>query len=117
MNGQRATDDDVRRPALVVQPCGLVAVSAIDEKERQRRAPTRRDRRRLAHDGEHHVLEVGVMDGVAERRQRVHLSRARVDNRGVVMLPPGLVLLTAAVMIDSEYDGACRPRRTTEPHG
>ena len=42
------------------------------------------------------------MDGAPEGRQRVHAARSGVDQGRVVVLPAGLVLLGAAVVVDGE---------------
>ena len=56
-----------------------------------------------ADDGDHLVLEPGVLDGVPERRQRVEAAELGVGQRRVVVLPAGLVLLRAAVVVDGEH--------------
>ena len=56
----------------------------------------------------------GVLDGAPEERQRVHPAGAGVDQALVVVLPPGLVLLRPAVVVDGEEDAAAPrgpPRR------
>ena len=50
-------------------------------------------------------LETGVVDGAAERGQRVHHAGLVVDEAVVVVLPPGLVLLRAVVVVDREQHG------------
>ena len=93
---------DERRPQLVVGERDVVRVAAVDEAEPERRGPVPGDRGRVADHRDDDVLEPGVLDRAPEERQRVHAAGARVDERGVVVLPPGLVLLRAAVMVDGE---------------
>ena len=59
------------------------------------------------------VLEPGVLDRAPEPRQRVHAAGARVDEAVVVVLPAGLVLLGAPVVVDGVEHGA--PRRAAAP--
>ena len=60
---------------------------------------------RPADDRDDLVLEPGAGEGAAEDRQGVHQPELGVDQRRVVVLPAGLVLLRAAVVVDGE-DGA-----------
>ncbi len=71
----------------------------------------RRKRRRVAHDSEDDVLEAGAFHGPAEERKRVHPTRLGVDDAGVVVLPPGLILLGAAMVIHGEQHRSTGPGR------
>ena len=62
------------------------------------------------------VSRFGVVDGGTEERQRVHLPDPVVDDVAVVMFPPGLVLLRAAVVVDGEQDAPGPLGGVTEPH-
>ena len=84
--------------------------------------------RRVADDGDDDVLEPGVVHRAPEERQRVHLPDGGVDEVGLVPLPPRLVLLRAAVVVDGEQHPPARPgprrrgrrptcRSTTRPRG
>ena len=106
MDRQRPTDRDVRRPPLVVESRRLLAVSTVDEQERQRRGPAGGDDRRATDDRQHRCLESGIVDRGTEERQRVHLADPRVDHFAVVVIPSRLVLLRAPVVVDGEHDGA-----------
>ena len=75
-----------------------------------------RDRHRVADDRDDDVLEPGRVDRAAEERQRVHAAGLGVDDLGVVVLPAGLVLLRAAVVVDGEQHRARRARRRAEVH-
>ena len=99
---ERAADRHLRCPALVVGARRLDAVPAIDEEEGQRRVPVRRDDRRHSHDTDDGALEIGLVDRADEHGQRVETPGRGVDERGVVVLPPRLVLLRAAMVIDRE---------------
>ena len=63
------------------------------------------------------VFEVGRVNRAPEERQRVHLAGLGVDDLGIVVLPPGLVLLGSAVMIDGEEHRARGARRRAEIDG
>ena len=76
---------------------------------------TSRDQRRPSDDGDHRVFELGVVDGGAEERQRVHLAGAGIDDVEVVMLPARLVLLRAPVVVDGEQHRARTFGDVTEP--
>ena len=65
----------------------LVGVPAVDEQQRQRRAPVRRDGRRPADHRDHLVLEAGLLDGAPEGGQGVQPAELRVDERRVVVAP------------------------------
>ena len=65
---------------------------------------------------EHRVLEAGVVDRLAEERERVHLADGGVDEVGLVPLPARLVLLGAPVVVDGEQHAAELPRRGAEVH-
>ena len=69
---------------------------------------------RPADDGDHLVLEAGGRDGAAEDGQRVHQPELGVDQRRVVVLPAGLVLLRAAVVVDGEDRAAGLARGRAE---
>ena len=58
---------------------------------------------RAADDGDDLVLEPGPRDRAAERRQRVHQPELGIDDGRVVVLPPRLVLLGPAVVVDREH--------------
>ena len=62
------------------------------------------------------IFQPGVADRRPEGRQGVHLPGVRIDDRGVMVFPTGLVLLAAAVVIDGEQHRAARSRRSAEPH-
>ena len=66
--------------------------------------------------GDHVILQPGVVHRAAEERQRVHLAHPLVDHLDVVVLPPGLVLLRAAVVVDGEDDGAADTRGRAQVH-
>ena len=114
---EHAARRDVRRPGLVVGQHNVEGVTAVDEHQPERRGPVRGDRRRVADDGDHGVLEPGVLDRAAEERQRVHAARLGIDDLGVVVLPPGLVLLRAPVVVDAEKHRAAGARRRAQVHG
>ena len=93
----------------------LLGVAAVDEQQRERRTPVRGDGGRAADDRDHLVLEPGAGDRPAEHRQRVHQPELVVDEARVVVLPAGLVLLRAAVVVEGEHGAARRPCRRPEP--
>ena len=69
---------------------------------------------RPADDRDDLVLEPGARDRAAEDRQRVHQPELGVDEGGVVVLPAGLVLLRAAVVVDGEDRAADLAGRRAE---
>ena len=91
-------------------------MTAVDEHETERHAPVRGHGRRATDDRDHDVLETRVLDRATEARQRVHAPGARVDELLVVVLPAGLVLLGAAVVVDGEQHGAALTCGGTEVH-
>lgn len=99
---QDAAGGDPRRPALVVGAGRLVGVPAVDEQQRQRAAPERGDVAGAADDRGHLVLQPGAGDGAPELAQRVQLADLRVHQGRVVVLPAGLVLLGATVVVDRD---------------
>ena len=101
VDDQQPAGHQPSRPAGVVVLGVHLGVPAVDEQQRQGSAPVARDRRRPADDGDHVVLEAGAGEGPAERRQRVHQAGLGVDQGRVVVLPAGLVLLRAAVVVDA----------------
>ena len=94
----------------------LHAVAAVDEQQGDGRAPVRGDDRRAPDDADDHILQAGVVDRRPERRQRVHPPGAGIDDGRVVVLPAGLVLLAAVVVVDGVDDRAGGARRGAEPH-
>ncbi len=52
----------------------------------------------------------------AEERQRVHLPGARIDDVGIVVFPPDLVLLRTAMVIDGEQHAPGPLGSITQPH-
>ena len=95
---------------------GGLGVAAVDEQELQRRAPAPGDDRRLAHHRDDVVVEPGGVQRAAEGRQRVEQAGDRIDQRGVVELPAGLVLLGAVMMVDRVEHArrVCCGRRTQQ---
>ncbi len=87
-------------PAVEVLLRGGVGVAAVDEQEPQRSSPGAGDHCGLADHGDDVVVQLGGVQGVPQRRQRVEQSGHRVDHRRVVVLPAGLVFLGAVVVID-----------------
>ena len=77
----------------------------------------RGDRGRVADDRDHGVLESGALDRAAEERKRVDAAGRGIDHLGVVVLPPGLVLLRTAMVVDAEQHGAGGARRRAQVHG
>jgi hypothetical protein len=102
------------RPRLVVGRRHVEGVAAVDEQQAQRGAPVPGHGGGVADDRDDDVLQPGVRQGAPQERQGVHPAGARVDHLGVVVLPPGLVLLRAAVVVHGEQHGAGRPGRGAE---
>ena len=115
VDGEHAAGHHPLRPAAEVGPRRLDAVPAVDEQQRQGRTPPRADGLRPTDDGDDLLLEPGVADRAAEGRQRVHHAEVGVDQAVVVVLPPGLVLLRAAVVVDGEDRAADLPGGRAEP--
>ena len=117
MNRQRSTQHNMWRPSLVVRSCRFFAMATVDEQERDRRRPPSCNRRRSPNDCEHNIVQIGVVDGVAKRRQRVHQSGTRINKRSVVVFPTSLVLVAPPMMIHREQHRRARARSRTQPHG
>ena len=79
----------------------------------------RRDRRRVADDRDGEVLRAGCLDRASPGPKRVDAARRRVDQGGVVVRPPGLVLLRAVMVVDTEDHDVAGPgrERPGEPVG
>ena len=56
----------------------------------------------VADDRDDGFLECGVLDRPSQERQGVHAPGSRVDDLGIVVLPAGLVLRRAVVVVDRE---------------
>ena len=108
---QRAAGGHPPGPALVVRHRRLLGVPAVDEHQAQRRAPEPGHIGRTAHHDHHVIFESGCGQRGPQRRQRVQAAGPRVDQSGIVVLPAGLVLLRAAVMVDCDHQLAGRPGR------
>ncbi len=73
---------------------------------------------RLAHDGDHDVLQARGARSSAGSEEGCPAARLGVDESGVVVLPPRLVLLGAAMMVEREQHGVrsrAPPRRDRPP--
>ena len=109
-----------RRPALVVEARRLLAVTAVDEQNDERRRPVPGNDRRMADDSDHDILQTGVVDRRPERRQRVHPAGARVDDASDRGAPnrPGSPRCHGG---DRRRTARCRPpaprRRATRSNG
>ena len=107
------------RPQLEVAVGRLGAVAAVDEQQRQRGGPVRgRPSGESPTTATTDASSPASCDRAAEDRQRVDPADGRVDEVGLVPLPPGLVLLGAAVVVDGEQHGAGArgpPRRGRSP--
>ena len=104
-----------------VGPRRIVAVPAVNEAERQRAVPAGGDRGGVAHDAHDGLLEAGDRDGATPVQQRVDATGLGIDQVGLVVLPPGLVLLGAPVVVDrnttAPVSSAAAPRYTVDlPH-
>jgi hypothetical protein len=86
-------------------------VAAVDEQQGQRGGPVAGYGGGLAQYADHDVLQSGLGQGAPEGRQGVQAAGGGVDQRQVVVLPSGLILLRAAVVIDREQDGVGGPGR------
>jgi hypothetical protein len=67
-----------------------------------------------ADDRDDHVFQPGIVKRAPKEGEGVHATGARVDDFGVVVLPPGLVLLGSVVVVNAEQHGAGRPRRRAQ---
>ena len=106
------------RPSVEVLVRGGLTVTAVDEQELQRRPPPGGDDRRLAHDGNDVVVQPRGIERAAEGRQRVEQTGDLVDQRGIVVLPAGLVLFGAVVVVDRvEHAGRLLGRRAEQQRG
>ena len=109
MEHEHAARRDVRRPSLVVGERDVERVAAVDEHEPERRAPVR------ATVGESPTTATTTSSSPASsivRRKNGSVSMRPVRGStsvGVVVLPPGLVLLRATVVVDGEQR-PCPPR-------
>src|SRR5580698_622417 len=107
VNGQPAANRNVRRPASKVRPRRLLAVAAVDEAERQRTVPARGHGGGVTHDADDRGLECRLGDRVSPVGQRVDPPDIGIHQIGFVVVPSGLVLLGASVMVDGEHDRPC----------
>ena len=112
---QHAARHHPPRPGAEVGARRLDAVPAVDEQQRQRRTPPSAHGLRAADDGDDLLLEPGGADRAAEGGQGVHHAELVVDEGVVVVLPAGLVLLGAAVVVDGEHGPADLARGRAEP--
>ena len=103
MDGQHAARSDPRRPALVVGDRGGVGMAAVDEHHAERGPPQPGHVGGPAHHDHDVVLDPGRGQRGAQPRQRVQAAGARVDEIRVVVLPAGLVLLRAAVVVHGDH--------------
>ena len=118
--GSRAAPpgDDVRRPAFVVGQRDVLGVAAVDEQEARAACA-----HAAATGAEWPTTATTTSSSPAAsivRRKNGSVSMrpvSRIDDLAVVVLPPGLVLLRAAVMVDGEQHRARRARRRAEVHG
>src|SRR3954447_16375886 len=104
MDGEQAAMSNVAGPSAIVGASMFHAVAAVDEQERERRAPMPGDDWRLTDDSDHAIFDARVEHGATKCRQRVHHPGLGIDDRWIVMLPTRLVLLRAAVVVDCEQD-------------
>ena len=112
---EAAADADERRPPVEIVLRGLHRVPAVDEDEVDLAAPHARAHRRPGDDPDDGLLEIGVEHRLSEPCRRVERAGMRVDQRGVVILPTGLVLLGAAVVVDGgEKSTVCLGDRAQE---
>ncbi len=112
---QRPADRHVWCPAGVVGAGRLDAVPAVDEHQGRRHRPVAGDHRRLTDHRHDPVLQPGVRI-VSRNVGSVSISPVRASTSdGVVVLPAGLVLLRAAVVVDSEHDRARLTSGRAEP--
>ena len=89
-------------PALVVAAGRFSTMAAVDETEREGCAPERGDLGGVPDDGDHSVFELRRLDGPPKERKRVHAPGDGVDDIVIVVLPTGLVLLRAPMVVDAE---------------
>src|SRR5438067_1759460 len=93
----------------------LHGVSTVDEEQGEWGAPPRRDGRRTTDHRDDDVLQPGRVDGPTKERQRVDDLGCRVYERRIMPLPPGLVFLGAAVVVDADDDTSARLRCCPQP--
>ena len=114
MDGQPPAHGDVRGPPAEVGPGRLIPVAAVNETERERAVPARGERGGVADDAHHRAFEPGRGDGAAPLRQGVDAADRGVDEVGLVVVPPGLVLLRTAVVVDRQHESTGGLGRRTE---
>ena len=93
-----------------------LAVAAVDEQQLQRRAPPAGHYGRFAHHRHDVVVQAGVVERAPQGRQGVETSGGFVDQRRVVVLPPGLVLFGTMVVIDGVENTVPGQRRRAQQH-
>jgi len=89
-------------------------MAAVDEEQRDGRAPVSGNGGRLTDHRDHAVLQAGQGERAPEDGQGVHQAELRVHQRRVVVLPACLVLLGAAVMVQREHDAVSLARGGAE---
>src|SRR6185312_4706772 len=102
VDGEQAARRNPWCPTLVVGARGDVGVAAVDEHHAERRPPQPGYLGGPAHHDHDVVLDPGRGQRGAQPWQRVQAAGARVDETWVVVLPAGLVLLRAAVMVHGD---------------
>ena len=117
VDGEQASGCHEGNPRLGVDSRLLVTVTAVDEHHRRPTAEQPSNHARPTdHDGDD-VLHARGLEGPAQVREGVHAAGAGVDHRGVMVLPPGLDLLGAAVMVNGHDVATGDARRVRKPEG
>ena len=100
----------VRRPRLVVGERDVERVTAVDEQQPERRGPRAGDGRRRRRSTAITTSSSPASSIVRRNHGSVSMRPVRGSTSAlVVVLPPGLVLLRPAVVVDGEQHGAARP--------
>src|SRR5690606_19837266 len=102
VDDEEAAVGDVRGPPLVVGGGVFVGVAAVDEDEGERGGPEGGDAGGAADQGDHQVRRARAVEGAAGGGEGVHQTQLRVDGLRVVVVPAGLLLLAAAVVVHGE---------------
>jgi len=104
VDGQDAPGHKVARPGNVIRECGRVRVSPVYEEHGQGRRPHTHRRGGRRHDGHHGVPETRLFHDPAEETEGVDLPFPLVEEVGIEVLLPGLLLFRSPVVIDGVED-------------
>ena len=102
MNQKVSPGNNMGCPGIVICKCGLKTVAPVYKYKPQGCRPFAGRHLRPAHKGDHRIFEVGRMQGLSKRSERIDTAGIGIKQVRIKIFLPGLLLFRPLMMINGK---------------